>query len=71
MNAFLPGQLTLGDGAALIIVSDDSTAEVSLGTECFEVLQLVNAKRRLTRPTGAIHQTTKRVFEFEIVAHGV
>jgi hypothetical protein len=44
-NVFLPGQLLIGDGANPTIAPNNSTAEVTIGTEFFEVLQKANAKR--------------------------
>jgi hypothetical protein len=46
-NVLLLGQLPIGEDATLKISPDDSTAEARLGTECFKVLQKVNANRRL------------------------
>jgi len=62
--------MSIGAGATLTIAQDDSTFEVILGTECFEVLQKANAKRRLAWPFGSTNQTTKGMPEFEIVTHG-
>jgi len=46
-NVFLPGQLSIGDGATPTIARDGATAENSLGTECFVFLQKANAQRRI------------------------